>query len=93
MSTIKVTARIKEEIDRYRKFMLEHEYTSETALGYSTYLSRFLRLSPSQTAAPLLDSIDVFLESQRECNTQSLFKECRAALRLYFKMVTGMDTY
>jgi site-specific recombinase XerD len=89
MSTIKVTAEVKQEIDHYRQFMLEHEYTSKTALGYSTYLSRFLRLSPHKTVDFLKESITAFLETQRECNSPGVFKECRAALRLYYKMVTG----
>jgi site-specific recombinase XerD len=89
MSTIKVNAEVKQEIDRYKQFMLTHEYTTKTALGYSTYLSRFLRLSAHSVTDPLLERITVFLESQRECNPPCIFKECRAAMRLYFKMETG----
>ena len=90
MSTIKLTVEVKQEIDRYRQFMMEHEFTERTALGYSTYLSRFLRLTPSYKAkSSLLESITVFLESQRECSTLGVFNECRAALRLYYKMETG----
>ena len=89
MPTIKMTAEVRQEIERYKQFMLAHEYTTKTALGYSTYLSRFLRLSPHDVTDSLLERIIVFLESQRECNPPCVFKECRAAMRLYFKMETG----
>jgi len=91
MSTIKVTAEVKQEIDRYKQFMLECEYTEGTALGYSTYLSRFLRLPLHKAAESLLERITAFLEAQRECNIPGVFKECRAAMRLYYKMETGAN--
>jgi site-specific recombinase XerD len=88
MSTIKVTTEIKREIDLYRQFMREHEYTIQTTLGYCTYLSRFLRRpTQGQTDSPL-QRIRTFLEDQRKCNPEN-YKECRAALHLYFKMTTG----
>ena len=88
MSTIKVTPEVKQEIDRYRQFMLEHEYTDETALGYSTYLSRFLRWMEQGVSCSLQQNIKNFLDGQRECSPK-VFKECRAALHLYFKMIAG----
>jgi len=89
MSTIKVSAEIKREIDRYRRFMLEHEYTTQTALGYSTYLSRFLRWPSRQLNNEVLnESIEAFLEYQRCVNPEN-HKECRAALRVYHRMATG----
>ena len=63
MSTLKATAQVKQEIDRYRKFMLEHEYTPRTTAGYSAYLSRFLRLSPPDEMGSLQKSITDFRPS------------------------------
>jgi len=88
MPTIKVTTEVKRELDRYRQFMLENEYTPQIATGYRTYLSRFLRRSPRDGLNPLEKSITDFLEEQRECDPGN-FKECRAAVYLYFKMIAG----
>jgi site-specific recombinase XerD len=88
MSTIKVTTEVKRELDRYRKFMLEHEYTHQTATGYRTYLSRFLRQSSHDKEGSLQKSISGFLEIQRYSNPKN-FKECRAAVYLYFRMITS----
>jgi site-specific recombinase XerD len=88
MSTIKVTAEVKRELDRYRGFMLEHEYTRQTATGYRTYLSRFLRRPSQGEENSLQQSIVDFLEVERAGNPKN-FKECRAALYLYFKMIAG----
>jgi len=88
MSTIKVTAEVKQEIERYRQYLAGNEYTYMTTAGYSTYLSRFLRQLPDGETRPLQESISGFLENQFECNPEN-YKECRAALRLYFKMTTG----
>jgi site-specific recombinase XerD len=90
MSTIKVTSAVKQEIDRYRQFMLEHEYTAKTATGYSTYLSRFLRRHAQDRINALEKSVSGFLEEQRERNPKT-YKECRAAIYLYFKMATGKN--
>ena len=88
MSTIKVSAEIKQEIERYQRYMTENEYTIITAAGYSTYLSRFLRQLPDREVRPLQESVNDFLENQFEFNPET-YKECRAALRLYFKMRAG----
>ena len=54
----------------------------------TTYLSRFLRLPPNAQERPLKERVTSFLNNQHECNPEN-FKECRAALRLYIKMLTG----
>jgi site-specific recombinase XerD len=88
MSTIKVSVEIQREIDRYKQFMLEHEYTTHTARGYSTYISRFLRQPKMAETDSLQEQITSFIESQRKCNPKNL-KSSRAAIRLYYKMITG----
>jgi len=88
MPTFKVTPEIQREINNYRQFMQDNEYSVGTAFGYSTYLSRFLRLVPQDKADSLQKRIAGFLEEQRESSPQ-VYKECRAALFLYFKMVIG----
>jgi site-specific recombinase XerD len=88
MSPFKLTPEVQREIDSYKQFMQNNEYSANTALGYSTYLSRFLRLPPNAHERPLKERVASFLTDQHECNPAS-FKDCRAALRLYIKMVTG----
>jgi site-specific recombinase XerD len=89
MSTIKMSADMTRQIVAYREFMTEHEYTSQTTQGYSTYVSRFLRSSFSgKEELPLRECIEGFLKKERDHNPKT-FKECRAALYLYFKMVKG----
>jgi len=88
MSTIKVTPGVQKEIDSYRQYMLDNEYTQQTALGYSTYLSRYLRQLSCVETDCAKERVALFLEDQRECNPEN-FKECRAALYLYLKMMTG----
>jgi len=89
MPTIKVTPEVQQEIYNYRRFMLDNEYTDHTALGYSTYLSRFLRLTSLRETNLLQEQVYQFLEEQRLCIPNGTYKECRAAIRLYYKMVTG----
>ena len=88
MSTIKVTPEVRREIDRYRDFMLCHDYTAGTAQGYSTYVSRFLRRPSQNGENTLQQNILAFLEDQRE-NCPKTYEDCRAAVYLYFKMITG----
>jgi site-specific recombinase XerD len=90
MSKFKVTTEAQREIDRYRLFMLEHEYTHSSAMCYCTYLSRFLRWPLRESAKQLQEHIVDFLTSERE-NSLQTYKDCRAALRLYFKMVEGKN--
>jgi len=88
MSTIKVTAAVKRQIGLYRQFMLDHEYTVETSLGYSTHLSRFLRWPSLDKANHLQKSITAFLEAEYIAKPKA-YRYCRAALYLYFKMIEG----
>jgi site-specific recombinase XerD len=90
ISTIKVSPEIRQELDRYREFMLAHEYTAQTVTGYCVYLSRFLRgREPSADLnSPLDEKVGAFLKEQCQ-SSQKTFKECRAALLLYYKMVAG----
>jgi len=88
MSTIKVTAEVKRQIELYREFMMNHEHTVQTALGYSTYLSRYLRWPHRGNENPLSKDILVFLEEQHRTSPKT-YKECRAALYAYHKMQTG----
>ena len=87
MSTIKVSAEIKREIERYRQFMLENEYTPQSTIGYVTHLSRFLRWADKNPSPALRVSITEFLSSQCESTSPKSFKGCRAALRLYYRML------
>jgi hypothetical protein len=88
MSTTKVTPEVKREIERYRVFMQEHEYTLQTTAGYVTYLSRFLRWSEANHRGSLEESITDFLAEQQEASPKT-YTECRAAVYQYYKMVTG----
>jgi len=88
MSTIKVSPEIQWEIDRCRQFMLEHEYTSNTAFGYSTHLSRFLRQAHLPETESFQERISSFIKSQRDSNPENL-NSSRAAIYLYYKMITG----
>jgi site-specific recombinase XerD len=90
MSKFKVTTETQREIDRYRLFMLEHEYTRSSTMAYCTYLSRFLRCPLRESTKHLQESIADFLTSEREHSLQT-YKDCRAALRLYFKMIECKD--
>ena len=90
MSTIKVTAAVKRQIGMYRQFMLDHEYSVETSKGYCTYLSRFLRWPSLDETNRLQQNIADFLEAECTCHPKT-YKECRAALYLYFKMIESRD--
>jgi site-specific recombinase XerD len=88
MPTFKVTAEIGQQIILYKRFMLDNEYTQQTTIGYSTYLSRFLRRPQCAQTPQLQKGISDFLEFERT-NSPQTYKGCRAALYLYFKMVEG----
>jgi site-specific recombinase XerD len=90
MSKFKVTTETQREMDRYRLFMLEHEYTPSSAIGYCAYLSRFLRWPLRESTKRLQENIIDFLTFEREHNLPT-YKNCRAALYLYFKMIEGKD--
>jgi len=89
MTKTNETNEVKREIDRYRQFMLEHEYTDKTADIYSTFLLRFLSWRTQEAVSSLQEGISSFLDTQCVYNTKSIKDNCRAALRLYFKMATG----
>ena len=88
MSAIKVKPDVKQEIELYRRYMMEHEYTTYSTLGYSTYVLRFLRWQEQNQNNSLQQDIRNFLKKQQECSPK-VYKECRAAVYLYFKMVVG----
>ena len=76
------------EIDRYKQFMLEHEYTTQTTQKYASHLSQFLNWPEHGESSCLQESIRNFL---KECSKRirGSYKEFRAALYLYFKVATG----
>jgi len=86
MSTIKVSKEIKRELKRFGQYMVKNEYTQKTVTSYATYLSRYLRWAESNTTQELRVDITDFLNVQQEV-APKVFKECRASLRLYFKML------
>lgn len=88
MSTFKISEDTRRELEKFKEYMRENEYAVTTVTGYCTYLSRFLRQAGLPQAGTLKQTTEVFLESERtEC--PQTFNDCRAALRLYYKMVTN----
>lgn len=88
MSTFKISEDTRCELSKFREYMREQEYTNSSILGYCTYLSRFLRQAGSLQASTLKESVETFLETERMDRIQT-FKDCRAALSLYYRMVAG----
>jgi len=88
MPTFKVSEDTRRELKRFKEHMRKREYTDATAAGYCTYLSRFLRQAGSLPEGTLKAALEAFLETERTKHPQT-FNECRATLRLYYKMVTG----
>lgn len=89
MSTIRINEGTRIELDRFKAYMQSQEYTGETITGYRTYLSRFLRQQTGLLeASTLKETVETFLETERICHPQT-YKDCRAALNLYYRMVTG----
>ena len=88
MPTFKISEDIRRELERFKEHLREQEYTDATIIGYCTYVSRFLRQAGLPQAATLKSAIEDFLKAEKE-NCPQTFKECRASLRQYFKMVTG----
>lgn len=88
MPTFKISEDTRCEIKRFKEYAQKQEYTDATATGYCTYLSRFLRQAGLPEAGKLRKAVEAFLETEKRNHPQTL-KYCRAALRLYFKMVTG----
>ena len=88
MSTIKISEGTRRELNSFKEYMRKQEYAVSSVLGYCTYLSRFLRQAGVQQTEALTASINAFLKAEKEGCPQT-FKDCRAALRLYYRMVTG----
>jgi len=88
MPTFKINEDTRRELKKFKEHLRKQEYTEATATGYNTYLSRFLRQTGLPQAATLQSAIEEFLETEKE-NCPQTFKYCRAALRQYFKMITG----
>ena len=88
MATFKINEDTRRELERFKYHMRKQEYTETTITGYCTYLSRFLRKTRLPEINSLEEAIVAFLKIEREAHPQT-FKECRASLKLYFKMVTG----
>jgi len=88
MPTFKISEEIRRELGKFKEFLRKQEYTSATITGYHTYLSRFLRHIGLQETERLKGAVEAFLENER-VNVPQTFKYCRAALGLYYKMVTG----
>lgn len=87
MPTFKISEDIRCELSKFKVYMQKQEYTNSSILGYCTYLSRFLRQAGSLQASTLKESVETFLETERMDRSQT-FKDCRASLRLYYKMVS-----
>lgn len=88
MPIFKISEDTRRKLEKFKEYMRENEYTVTTVTGYCTYLSRFLRQAELPQAGALKETTEVFFKSERtEC--PQTFNDCRAALRLYYKMVTG----
>lgn len=91
MSTFKISEDTRYELNKFKEYMRKQEYTHSTAIGYCTYLSRFLRWQASSSQVTTLKKlIATFLEIEMLDHPQT-FKECRAALSMHYGMVTGKN--
>jgi len=88
MTKNKATAEVERELSRYRQFMLKNEYSVRTVTQYSKCLLRFLYWQARNDENSMKKLISDFLEVSRTHDLIT-FKNCRAALYQYFKMVTG----
>jgi len=88
MPTFKVSEDIHCKLSKFKEYMQKQEYTNSSAIGYCTRLSRFLRQADSLQTSTLKESIEAFLEAEKRGRPKT-FKDCRAALRLYYRMITG----
>jgi|GEM_PF-582499 len=88
MPTFKISEDIHCKLSKFKEYMQKQEYTNSSAIGYCTRLSRFLRQADSLQASTLKESVETFLETERMSRPKT-FKDCRAALRLYYRMVVG----
>ena len=88
MPTFKISEDKRHELERFKGYMRNQEYTDSSIIGYCTYLSRFLRQTGLPQASALKEAIKAFLETEKTNNPRT-FKYCRAALSLYYKMIDG----
>lgn len=88
MSTFKISEDIRCGLSKFKEYMQKQEYTNSSVIGYCTHLSRFLRQVGSIQASTLKESVETFLETERMDRSET-FKNCRAAMRLYYRMVSG----
>jgi hypothetical protein len=88
MPKFKESEMVKQKLKQFKQFMLEQDYSEHSALGYRTYLSRFLRKTTPDENIPLDEQIGTFLNAESEHHPQT-FKYCRASLHLFFRMETG----
>ncbi len=88
MPKFKISENTRRELERFKEYARKMEYTASTITGYCTYVSRFLRRTELLNSDELKASIETFLETEKTNRSQT-FKNCRAAMRLYFNMVTG----
>ncbi|MDD4357695.1 MAG: tyrosine-type recombinase/integrase [Smithellaceae bacterium] len=88
MSKFKISKGTRCELSKFKEYMRKQEYTNSSVIGYCTHLSRFLRQAGSIQASTLKESIETFLNIE-SMDRPKTFKYCRAALRLYYRMVVG----
>lgn len=88
MPIFRISEDIHQELEKFKRYMRKREYAKVTISGYCTYLSRFLRLTGLPKEGELQETIQVFLETERDSHPLTL-KDCTAALRLFYKMATN----
>ena len=90
MPTFKISEDIQHELNKFKDYMRKQEYADSSVIGYCTYLSRFLRQAELYRTDTLKETLESFLEAEKVDHLQT-FKDCRAALRLYYRAVAGGD--
>jgi hypothetical protein len=81
---------VRQKLNEFRTFLLEHEYHESTILGYHTYVSRFLRSGYfNEKNANITDQITEFLKNEALMAPKT-FKDCRAALYAFHKSLMGV---
>jgi site-specific recombinase XerD len=88
MPTFKISEDIRCELSKFKVYMQKQEYTNSSVMGYCTHLSRFLRQANSLQTITLKESVETFLDTERIGRSKT-FQDCRAALILYYRMVSG----
>lgn len=88
MPNINIGEHVNQELKIYKAFLQKQGYSNGSIMGYCTYLSKFLlQTGPPQEKA-MNETVQTFLDNEKMGHSKT-FKTCRAALRLYFTMVTG----